>query len=552
MANQNQKQKTATDVKLEAYTKGMQSNYSQYVASPNSWSYLENADTDRQGVLQTRPNIFIAGTAPANFLGAGVYERGLTTRWLIKAGNALYNVQSNTTSTGTLGSTSITFTSSSGTARFDTIQGCTVFACEGDGPRITTDGTTLGSFGSVRLGMPTDVDLISAGFVGRIWGAISNNNSATFIQDNVYYSDVIPSGGVTSTTGTGQFIKLNTQGKFLTGLVQFNNVLYAFTSDSIFRIYNTQSVDNAPFANVGAIRQEAIIKTFDAVYFLHYTGVYKLDSNGVSKVSQDIDNIFQTFNIPQVSTGILYTRKTFGWFDDQSIYFSIGMNKGWGDNDIDVDRTYVVKYNYLYKTWSLITLKDFDVSFGVSKFFSSYSGGVSSLQNLTPITLILGQNIADNVYYAGLYDIPTFYDGAKAMINTNSGEPLGDWSQTSSGGSTSYIRPIYVNAETQWLDFGLENHLKEIKGLSIPGESAEGFQLMYQIDNEESQRSDNQNAVWTPIGTLGKDYMTFFLDFKSKPFYRIKFKISGQTLGRKTSIGQITFLQVSDEGYGKN
>lgn len=551
MANP-QKQKTATDVKLEAYTKGMQSNYSHYQASPNSWAYLENVDNDRQGVLQSRPNIFMAGTVPSEIYGVGVFERGLTTRWLIKSGNTLYNLQSNSPASGPISSTSITFTSANDTARFDTIQGATIFACNGDGPRITTDGTTLASFTSPRLGMPLDTDLICAGFVGRVWGAVSNNNSVAFIQDNVYYSDVIPAAGITSATGTGQYIKLNTQGKFITGLVQFNNVMYVFTSDSIFRVYNTQSVDNAPFANVGAIRQECIVKTFDAIYFLHYTGVYRLDGTGVSRVSQDVDDIFQLFNIPQTAPGSLITRKVFGWFDDQSIYFSIGMNRGWGGFDVDYDRTYVVKYNDLYKTWGLMTIKDIDVSFGISKFFSTYAGGVASLHNLSPITLIMGKNIVDNVYYVGMYDIPTYYDGGKAMVNINSGEPLGDWSRASDGSSTTTIRPIYVNAETQWLDFGIENHIKEIKGMTVAGEALEGFQLMYQIDNEDSQRSNTRNAVWTPVGALGDDYVNFFLDFRSKPFYRIKFKISGQTLGRKSTIGQITFLQVSDEGYGKN
>lgn len=552
MAQAPKQAKTATDVKLEAYTKGMQSNYSHYFASPNSWSHLENVDTDKQGILQTRPNIFIAGTLPGAALGAGIFERGLTTRFLIKSGSTLYNLQSNTLGTGAISSTAITFTSSSDTARFDTIQGATIFACNGDGPRITNDGTNLAAFGNPRMGMPTDVDLVCAGFVGRVWGAVSNNNSITFIQDNLYYSDVIPTGGINSTTGTGQYIKLNTQGKFITGLVQFNNVMYVFTSDSIFRVYNTQSVDNAPFANVGAIRQECIVKTFDAIYFLHYTGVYRLDGKGVSKVSQDIDNIFQEFNIPQVSSGALITRKVFGWFDDQSIYFSIGMNRGWANLDTDYDRTYVVKYNDLYKTWALMTIKDVDVSFGMSKFFSTYSGGVADLQNLSPITLIIGQNIVDNVHYAGLYDIPTFYQGGKPMENTNSGEPLGDWAQGTAAATQSYMRPILVNAETQWLDFGVENHVKEIKGLTIAGEGMEGFQLMYQIDNDESQKANTRNSVWSPVGTVGAEYVNFFLDFRSKPFYRIKFKVSGQTWGRKSSIGQITFIQVSDEGYGKN
>lgn len=107
MAQAPKQAKTATDVKLEAYTKGMQSNYSHYFASPNSWSHLENVDTDKQGILQTRPNIFIAGTLPGAALGAGIFERGLTTRFLIKSGSTLYNLQSNALGTGAISSTLI-------------------------------------------------------------------------------------------------------------------------------------------------------------------------------------------------------------------------------------------------------------------------------------------------------------------------------------------------------------------------------------------------------------------------------------------------------------
>lgn len=545
--------KNVTDVKLEAYTKGMQSNYSHYIASPNSWSYLENLDVDRQGVLSTRANVFQAGTSSNAFQGIIPFERGLITRFLIKSGTACFNQQANVPGTGALNSSSITFSDADSLLRGDVCQGVTVFAAAGtNGVRFTSDGFTATDFATPRLGMPNYIDLVSAGFAGRIWGAISNGTPSSFEQDQVYYSDVIPSSGIANTTGSGQYLKVNTGGKWITGLVQFNNVLYVFTLDSIFRIYNTQSLDNAPIANVGAIRQECIIKTQDAIYFLHFSGVYRLDGGGVTKISQDIDDFIQSINLTNLNAGNNYTRRTYSWFDEQSITFSLDVNGGWGGISTDVDRTYAIRYNYIYKTWNVVSLKDFRVHAAHTRFFSSPSGGVADLANISPLTMIAGQNLTTNTYVAGLFDIPTYADGGKPMQNSNAGEPIGDWCNFGDRSSNNLIRPIFCNGETQWLDFGAENHLKTITGISIASESAGGFQLLYQIDNQDEEKSDRKNSVWQEIGTLSDNYVTFFRDFNSKDFYRIKFKISGQTYGRNTQIGQIVLLNITDLGYGNN
>jgi len=566
--------KKVPDVKLEPATKGMQSNYSHYSASPNSWSFLENFDTDRQGVLKTRPNIYLRGTSTTDFQGAGAMQSidssGLPyERFLVKSGTACYNIQANDAAYAAFSANSITFANAGDIARFDTIQGLAVFACNGNNVRYSSDGSTAANFATTGLGMPTTTDIISCGFSGRIWGATGNTApGASFIQDRVYYSDVIPASGVQNTTGSGQYIRVNTKGKFITGLVEANNVLYVFTADSVFRIYNTQSVDNTPFINIGAVRQEAIVKTFDSIYFFHFTGVYKLDGNGATKISQDIDDFIGRMAILTEAFGAnppttylgSYLKRVFGWFDEQSVYFSVDWDPGFAGAATDKDRTYIVRFNYLFKTWSVYSLKDFRLSWAVSNFFPSDYGGLTIAASMAPITLILGRNITEDVYVGGYYDIPPYYDGEKNALGTGEfflGEPLGDWSffgdATYTPSTTSnIIRPIYSNGETQWLDFGLENHVKEINGISIASENGQGFQLMYQIDNEQEQKSDRRNPVWYEIGTLGKDYVSLFLDFKSKPFYRIKFKISGQTLGRPVEIGNMVFLSVTDEGYGKN
>jgi len=542
-------QKKAIDVKLEAYTKGMQSNYSHYIASPNSWSYLENFDTDRLGVLTTRPNIFEMGTLPSQVFGIVPYEKGTDIYWLIKAGTSCYFNQANLTGTGAIAANSITFSDAGALLRGDTCQGATVIASAGsNGVRLTLDGTNAIDFATVRLGMPNQVDLVVAGFVGRVWCGISNTGPASFIQDQLYYSDVIPASGIANTTGTGQYLKINTGGKFITGLVQFNNVLYVFTPDNIFRVYNTQSLDNAAFANVGAIRQECIVKTADAIYFLHFSGVYRLDGSGVTKISQDIDDFIQSLNLTlDTSSSGNYTKRVWAWFDEQSVSFSLDVDPGVGATDWD--RTYVVRYNYLYKTWSIITLKDFRLQWGTSRFFSMNLNGLGDQANLSPIACLAGQNLTTSGVVAGLYDVPSYYKGDKPM-NYSFGEPLGDWCDWSSVGSSTLIRPIFCNGETQWIDFGAENHVKVISGMSIASNGAEGFQIMYQIDNENDEFSDRNNAVWHEIGTIAGDYITFFRDFTSPEFNRIKFKVSGQALGRPIEIGQITFLTVIDQGYG--
>lgn len=539
--------KSAENVSLQPVTKGMQSNYSHYVASPNSWSWLENFDCDTLGILKTRPNINRTGTTNSVVLGAGIFERGSSARFLIKVGTELYNMQADVVGTPNL--TSGTFLDSFEIARFDTCQGATIIACRRDGLRLTLDGNTITNFLSVRLGASDQIDLVNAGFSGRIWGAVSNNFLSTFIQDQLYYSDVIPTSGIQNTTGSGQFLKVNTKGKYITGLMEDKNILYVFTSDSIFRVYSTQSLDNAPFANVGTTRQEAIVKTFDSIFFMHYTGVYEINNGQVSKISQPIDDVIQKFFIPFISQGTNNLQRVFSWFDDKAIYFSIDMNTGYAGVSANVDRTYILRYNYVEKLWTVTSLKDFRLQYVVSKFFSNISA-LNNLADLFPATRMFGQHLRTNNFLTGTFNMPTRYDGSKPMQLINSYLGLGDWANDTA--TSTDTTPIFSNAETQWITFGEENTLKSITGLSIPHQNAQGFQVMYQIDNENLEMSDRENAKWTQIGTLDKNYVTFFRNFTFKDCYRIKLKISGQTLGQVVTIGVPAFLSVNTKGYGVN
>lgn len=553
----------ANNIPLKAPTKGMITNQSTYTLPPDAWTYLENLSCDDiEGLLTSRNNIYRNAVSTdavlsglTSFQGVGALESGASFWFIAKSGTDMLRVTPNTGASG-ITKTAGLFSSGTGDyARFSNVAGLLYFTYgETNLVRWTADGISATTQAVFPTGFAPDI--ISAGYNSRFWGADSTGFNGI---GKVIYSNVIDSTSLVTiqatTAAASNWIALNTRGKNITALQEFDNVLYAFTNDSVFRIYNPQSADNSPIANVGTYSQETVVPHTSAVFFLGPSGVFKMKGADVKRISSPIDNFLKAINqSAETRQGVARQRHNtcFGWADDQNVYFSVGLKPNLAGTTFQT-KTIVLKFNVESERWSTLSLQNFKVQGAVTAYPSNLTG---QTLDINPITCLIGSNQSDSEIRIGQFNTPNF-TMSKPMANNYF--PLGDWSKLDTGTTGSntkdaFNQSIYCHGETGWWYGDDENKLKQINGLSIASDNAAGFNLYYQIDKNENDASDSQNAVWQTIqGSISDDYVTFFRQFKSEDFYRIRFKISGDTLGGiPVKVGQITFLQVTDKGYGKD
>lgn len=383
---------------------------------------------------------------------------------------------------------------------------------------------------SSTTGMPGNIDLISAGFSGRIWAADSGSSAA-----RVFYSDVLPLGwdtapGTFPATSQGKYITLNpNNGDKVTGFARTQNILCVFTNNGIYRIYNTQSVDNTPVSNVGAFQQEAIVKTRIGYFFYHPSGIFKLNNDGtvqeLSKKVYDFIKRIPAANQPNV----------FGWSDNNHVYFYVGTNiPGY-----QTDKKYYLRYTISTQVTTILSTYNTDPACASTAYMTKLSTTASGSPSGTDAN-------TTETWFPATYLLGTFNGAGGAVtwdvfdFNTENSAIDGD-----GGSSTQTGQPIFINLRTHWKTMGKESHLYKVNGVAYPHENAAGFLVQYQMDNDpESQ--------WRTLGTLDDNYVTLFREFESDEFNRIRFQITGRTKGQIVRIGQPTLISVQDYGYRRS
>lgn len=496
----------AKDEELKPVTEGLISEnvLSHYSTSANAVSWMENLNNDTLGVSRSRS--FLQGllTPGATVLSCTLFQSSngdLKVWW--QEGTSLKNdfvptPLGVTTYAGVFGAST--------KARYDKIQGYLLMTGAGSALKYTNSGAPA----ALGTSFPTAVDLISAGFIGRIWCADSTDTT-----NKLYYSDVIPVAGVTATTGGASYLQINANnGDIITALVRTQQVLFVFTSNSIFRVYNTQSLDNSPVANVGTVSQEAVVKTKDGIYFYHPSGIYKLGGDGsVTEISKKISNLISGINVNEKASVV-------GWADNDHVYFSVGYQFD-GGGGTDGKLTRVLRYTISTQVWTVYSFFEFLTSCAANEYSRIVTMPGTGNKPPSPYTVIFG---------TGITSTSTKY---AAAFNDTDVVNNGDFSGTI---------PTYILKKTNWINWGKENHSKLISGISFPVENGAGLKVSYQIDN------DPENE-YRPIGTIGSNFVTYFKDFKSVPFNRIKFIISGTNISTTLKIGEPTMLMVEDLGY---
>lgn len=496
---------------------------SYYVAPQTSVSYAQNFHNDRLGMMTLRRPIGASFTPDStNEWSAALFQpSGSANRLYYQIGTSLkyYDLGALTTTTYT------SVFPASYTARYSILQGNLIMTNGSNVVLKYTTGASAPANIAGITGVPSDIDLINAGFVGRIWYASSTNSN-----NRVFYSDVIPAAGVASATGTSQYLTINAgNGDYVTGFAQGQQVLFTFTHNGIFRIFNTQSQDNAPISNVGAPTQECITLGSDGIYFAHPSGFYKLSETGQV---QNISSKIKSLGYYQASTGDFLTCRAFAM--DDYVYFSF--LQGFNNNGGQQNGSIVYRYNINTQVWTIYTF----------------------MRNVIKAT-------ATSVDRSGtqtIYLLGTSTDGSRDRFASTFSEQIG--SGLLQGSSSSIIDNSTVDVVgtyiTQWYDFGAESHLKRIQGIAFPNDNANGFDVAYQVDYDEeitflSTPVSKINSKWRNIGRLDSNAVTYFKDFVSVPFNKIRFRIMGtsrmETIvnGTYCSIGSPTILKLVDMGY---
>lgn len=498
--------KVVEDITFEPITEGIVSDgvASYYVSPKSSVSECENFNNDILGVLTYRPAITAAFVPDltSNFASVLFQPAGSNNRIYYQEDTGL-NWRDATNPVTETAYTSVF--PANYLPRYSIILGNLIMT-NGSNSLIkyTTGAATPASIAGIS-GIPNDINLIDAGFGGRIWYASSINSN-----NRVFYTDVIPAAGVASTTGTSQYLTINANnGDYVTGLIQGQQVLFVFTSNGIFRIYNTQSQDNVPVANVGVFSQECITKAIDGIYFYHSTGFYKISDNGVPQM---ISNRIKSL-VPASTSCI-------SWSVGDYVYFSFlnDFNVGAGTNS----GSRVFRYTISTQVWT------------VYNFFKNviYSAVTSIDRSGLQRTYLIGSGASANF-------AATFSEGDNPDGTINLSGLFAD--------DLNAI-PIIGSFITNWENFGIESHIKQINGIAYPSTNATGFDVAYQVDNDNINR-------WRPIGKLTEKSVTLFKDFISVPFNKIRFKVMGSKSGAYygggtfCSVGSPTIMKLTDKGY---
>lgn len=505
------------DILLDPVTEGMISDgvLSHYVAPAGSVSYLENFHNDNLGVLTSRPPLAVKDYTPAaQPLSCTLFTQSTTSCFVVwQEGTTIKYAPYD--SSGVSPSSYATSASGLGKSRYDTVLGKLIITQYGVGnqPKYT-DLTGAPVALGTSFPATNPLDIISAGFIGRVWGAES------LAADNrVYYSDVIPAAGLGSLTGGSSYLTINANGTDkVTAFARTQNCLFVFTHNGIFRIFNTQSQDNTPIVNVGTPSQESVVRVKDGYYFFHATGIYKLGLDGaVTETSVKIRDILEKVNPANYDDVI-------GWSDKDHVYFNLGKSIEGYENT----KSWVVRYTISTQVWCIYSFFEFAPLCATSYYAPNY---INSFQlNPFPVTYIFGSGITNtSAYYASTFN-SAGWTGNSLSLNVN-----GDLS----------LYKIYLKAITQWKTFGIEPHVKRISGVAQSHENGAGITLDYLVDK------DNK-SVWQNIGSLDSRYSSLFRDFQSGTFNRIKFRLQGESLGSPMVVGQTSIIGLDNLGYREN
>ena len=300
-------------------------------------------------------------------------------------------------------------------------------------------------------------------------------------DDRLYFSSVINSAGNITWDTTLDYVDINPDdGENVTGLRRYSLELLIFKPNYIYR-FKTAGMDPDPLIKIGTRSNESIIEGKKGLYFHHDNGFFRYTGEIPEEISLPIR--------PFVAAIPLSARSTISaWHDDNHIVWSVG--------DLTVDG----------EPWKNVELR-----------FTESDDTWTVYSRATPIKWATD-----------------FANGSTLVraISNSKGEVF-----TYDSGYTDSGEPIPFFCVLKWYELGSVIIKKTVPGLVAICKKAQGTDLMYQIDNEES---------WHTLGQLRK-YLTYFLN-KNISCHRIQFKIAGVSSVETFVFQKIVILPTITEG----
>ncbi|MBT9168392.1 MAG: hypothetical protein DDT19_01737 [Syntrophomonadaceae bacterium] len=310
---------------------------------------------------------------------------------------------------------------------------------------------------------------------------VANNSN-----DRISYSDVVTTSG--TITGGTAFIQISpADGQRIRGLFRHPRALLVFKENNIYRVYNPNSSDPDPSIFRGTYSQESIIQAKDGIYYHHPTGFYKFVWEGEQEeISLPISDIVKA--IPRSSY-----ENIAGWADDNHVLWSIG--------NITLDgisfTNLVVRRTISTKVWTVY----------------SYPTQIRST----------------TLYDSGSTLVPLLGDSSGNVLQFDTGND--DFGTT-----------IHYDVITHWITFtSLQSLQKNLSQVVALHENAEGTQLAFQVDMDNARKTTN---AWRPMGQISQA-LTQVLPVDAQNFYRIRFRIFGNSSGTPFKFRSLDFLSLS-------
>lgn len=468
-----------------------------------------NFNFDRKGAAVVRPGmVALGGTAIAN---AGVNHNG---RWVgihnalgsvilaafdpVVGGGSQTIVIYISDSDGWRIGGSVSFTSTSAKVRFLDFSNYTLAFNGRDLAKFATYPFSSWSTGGSPLGSPPANFIFAEVYKSRIYAVQADGNaipSYTKGLSRLYFSSVISSGGNITWNTTTDYVDINPgDGESITALKRYSLELLCFKPNYIYR-FRTTGVDPDPLIKIGTRSNESVIEGKRGLYFLHETGFYRYSGGYPTEISRPISDIVKAIPFSQLDDAP-------AWKDSDHIYWSLGNLTIPELKQTVTWKNVVVRYTESSDVW---TVYSYASDIRVATTYTS-----PSTINISPVV-----GFGDGTTGAG-------NNGVIAVLNA---------------GTTDLGEAIIHRLITKFYDWNSIATRKIIKELVTICEKATDMHIMYQIDD---------SIEWNELGQL-TSFLTYFRK-DTKPFHKIRFKISGVTKSEAAIFQGIEVLSGIDEG----
>lgn len=334
----------------------------------------------------------------------------------------------------------------------------------------------------------SDVDIVATSnlleyYKSRLYMAGTVNHAS-----RLYFSSVVDVSGRVTWTPSIDYVDINPgDGEDIVSIKRYSLELVVLKPNYTYR-FRTSGLDPDPLIKIGTRSHESVVEGKRGLYFCHDTGFYRYSGGYPEEISRPIIDIIKAIPFTQLDDVI-------GWTDGYSMYWSLG-NLAIGEGNT-IWKNVVVRYTESSDVWTIYSYP-YDIRRAVPYITKTSSSIAIGLDN-----------------------------GSVGLFNQ---------------GLTDTGEPIKFRLITPWYEWeGIENR-KIIQTIITLAEKGMGSNLMYQINNEQSNWNGLNNDLRNPV--------TVFTSLGIE-FNRIRFKIVGVTTSESPIFRGLEIPNGLNQGFVK-